>query len=170
MISDGRLEKIEKAVCSRLNEETTPAKVRVVECACSETLTPHQGRVTCGERQSLRRQGAVSIACRGSDLTDTHQANFNRLLDVARETYKENVGDIYALRNRLVEEHNLPFTLVYRDSDAGFIFSIKKADLDDTGGELPRGFIDATAQKGRWVFSSIELVSGIVSIFRGKST
>ncbi len=69
------------------------------------------------------------------------------------------MGDIYALRNRLAEEHNLPFTLVYRDSDAGFVFSIKKTDLDDAGGGLPRGFIDAIAQKGRWVFSSIELVS-----------
>ncbi len=87
-----------------------------------------------------------------------HQANFNRLLDVARETYKENVGDIYALRNRLAEEHNLPFTLVYRDSDAGFIFAVKKTDLEDAGGELPRGFVDVTAQKGRWVFSSVELV------------
>ncbi|KAM5542142.1 hypothetical protein V8D89_004015 [Ganoderma adspersum] len=124
MISDGRLEKIEKAVCSRLNEETTPAK------------------------GGLHAVNARVYAVK---------ANFNRLLDVARETYKENVGDIYALRNRLVEEHGLPFTLVYRDSDAGFIFSIKKADLDDAGGELPRGFIDATAQKGRWVFSSIEL-------------
>ncbi|PIL30772.1 hypothetical protein GSI_06940 [Ganoderma sinense ZZ0214-1] len=124
MISDARLEKIEKAVCNRLNEETTLAK------------------------GGLHAVNARVYAVK---------ANFNRLLDVARETYKENVGDIYALRNRLVEEHNLPFALVYRDSDAGFIFSIKKADLDDAGGELPRGFIDATAQKGRWVFSSIEL-------------
>ncbi|KAI0735804.1 muts domain V-domain-containing protein [Earliella scabrosa] len=85
------------------------------------------------------------------------KANFNRLLDVARETYKENVGDIYALRNRLVQEHSLPLTLVYRDSDAGFIFALKKTDLEEAGGELPRGFIDVTAQKGRWVFSSIEL-------------
>ena len=80
------------------------------------------------------------------------------MLDVARETYKENVGDIYALRNRLVQEHSLPLTLVYRDSDAGFIFALKKTDLEEAGGELPRGFIDVTAQKGRWVFSSIELV------------
>ncbi|KAI1790487.1 muts domain V-domain-containing protein, partial [Ganoderma leucocontextum] len=124
MISDNRLEKIEKLVCDRLNEETTPAK------------------------GGLNAMNARVYAVK---------ANFNRLLDVARETYKENVGDIYALRNRLAEEHNLPFTIVYRDSDAGFVFSIKKTDLDDGGGELPRGFIDATAQKGRWVFSSIEL-------------
>ncbi|KAI9065774.1 hypothetical protein FKP32DRAFT_1665232 [Trametes sanguinea] len=85
------------------------------------------------------------------------RANFNRLLDVARETYKENVGDIYALRNRLSEECDLPLTLVYRDTDAGFVFALKKSDLEDAGGELPRGFIDVTAQKGRLVFSSIEL-------------
>ncbi|KAL7285904.1 hypothetical protein ACG7TL_001015 [Trametes sanguinea] len=86
-----------------------------------------------------------------------YAANFNRLLDVARETYKENVGDIYALRNRLSEELDLPLTLVYRDADAGFVFALKKTDLEDAGGELPRGFIDVTAQKGRMVFSSIEL-------------
>ncbi|KAI0641090.1 muts domain V-domain-containing protein [Trametes meyenii] len=85
------------------------------------------------------------------------KANYNRLLDVARETYKENVGDIYSLRHRLTQEHELPFALVYRDADAGFIFALKKTDLNDAGGELPHGFIDVTAQKGRLVFSSIEL-------------
>lgn len=74
------------------------------------------------------------------------------------------------MRNRLAEEHNLPFTLVYRDSDAGFIFSIKKVDLDEVGGELPRGFIDAMAQKGRWVFSCIELVSRIISMYSVKKS
>ncbi|KAJ8463218.1 hypothetical protein ONZ51_g10391 [Trametes cubensis] len=85
------------------------------------------------------------------------KANFNRLLDVARETYKENVGDIYALRSRLAEEHDLPLSLVYRDTDAGFVFIVKKAELDDIGGQLPSGFIDVVAQKGRLVFSSLEL-------------
>ncbi|KAI0668609.1 muts domain V-domain-containing protein [Trametes maxima] len=85
------------------------------------------------------------------------KANYNRLLDVARETYKENVGDIYSLRNRLTQEHELPFALVYRDADAGFVFALKKTELEDAGGELPHGFIDVTAQKGRLVFSSIEL-------------
>lgn len=69
------------------------------------------------------------------------------------------MGDIYALRARLAEEHDLPLTLVYRDSDAGFVFALKKTDLTDAGGELPRGFIDVTAQKGRVTFATIELVS-----------
>jgi hypothetical protein len=82
------------------------------------------------------------------------QANYNRLLDVARETYKENVGDIFALSHALSQEQDLPFTLVYQEG--GFVFTLKKADLE---GELPRGFVNVTARKGKWVFSSIELVN-----------
>ncbi|KZT09019.1 uncharacterized protein LAESUDRAFT_742230 [Laetiporus sulphureus 93-53] len=80
------------------------------------------------------------------------KANYNRLLDVARETYKENVGDIFTLNRELSEQHNLPFTLVYQDS--GFVFALKKADLE---GELPRGFLSVVQHKGRWLFSSLEL-------------
>jgi DNA mismatch repair protein MSH4 len=76
------------------------------------------------------------------------------LLDVARETYKENVGDIHQLHRALSEKHNLPLMLVYQEG--GFVFALKK---DDLGGELPRGFINPIAQKGRWVFTSMELVS-----------
>ncbi|KAJ3820212.1 muts domain V-domain-containing protein [Lentinula raphanica] len=80
------------------------------------------------------------------------KANYNRLLDVARETYKENVGDIYALCNTLTQTHELPLTLVYQET--GFIFSLRKADLE---GELPKGFINVTLKKGKWQFSSMEL-------------
>ncbi|KAI0932941.1 hypothetical protein AcW2_001415 [Taiwanofungus camphoratus] len=80
------------------------------------------------------------------------RANYNRLLDVARETYKENVGDIFTLNRVLSEQHDLPLSLVYQD--AGFVFALKKSDLE---GELPRGFVNVTMQKGRWLFSSVEL-------------
>jgi hypothetical protein len=82
------------------------------------------------------------------------QANCNRLLDVARETYKENVGDIHQLHRALSDKHNLPLILVYQEG--GFVFALKKDDLD---GDLPKSFINLTAQKGRWVFTSMELVS-----------
>jgi DNA mismatch repair protein MSH4 len=81
------------------------------------------------------------------------QANCNRLLDVARETYKENVGDIYQLSNHLSEQHKLPLTPVYQGS--GFVFTLKKDELE---GELPKGFINVAMQKGKWLFSSLELV------------
>ncbi|ESK84664.1 hypothetical protein Moror_13284 [Moniliophthora roreri MCA 2997] len=80
------------------------------------------------------------------------KANYNRLLDVARETYKENVGDIYSLANSLSDAHMLPLTLVYQET--GFVFSLKKTELD---GELPRGFINVALKRGKWQFSSMEL-------------
>ncbi|KAG1746861.1 muts domain V-domain-containing protein [Suillus lakei] len=80
------------------------------------------------------------------------KANRNRLLDVARGTFKENVADIYQLNNALSERHSLPVTLVYQES--GFVFALKKDELED---ELPKGFINVSAQRGRWLFSSIDL-------------
>ena len=60
------------------------------------------------------------------------------------------------------EEHSLPLALVYQES--GFVFALKKADLD---GELPKGFLNVTSNKGRWMFTSMELVGRIQS-FRVK--
>ncbi|KIO01684.1 hypothetical protein M404DRAFT_16192 [Pisolithus tinctorius Marx 270] len=80
------------------------------------------------------------------------RANRHRLLDVARETFKENVGDIMQLNAVLSEKHGLPLTLVYQEN--GFVFTLKKDELE---GELPKGFINITSQKGRWLFSSMEL-------------
>ena len=85
--------------------------------------------------------------------TPLFQANRNRLLDVARETFKENVGDIFQLNTALSEKHGLPITLVYQES--GFVFALKKDELE---GELPKGFLNLLGQKGRWIFSSMELV------------
>ena len=56
------------------------------------------------------------------------QANYNRLLDVARETYKENVGDVFQLHRSLCDQHDLPMQVIYQGN--GFSFSLKKADLD----------------------------------------
>lgn len=81
------------------------------------------------------------------------KANCNRLLDVARETYKENVADIYQLNRVLSEKHGLPLTLVYQNT--GFVFALKKTELE---GKLPEGFVNVELKKGRWIFSSMELV------------
>lgn len=83
------------------------------------------------------------------------QANRNPLLDVARETYKENVGDIHALHRALCEKHDLPMMLVYQEG--GFVFAIKKGDMEDM--KLPWGFVNVSMQKGRWLFNTMELVS-----------
>jgi len=81
------------------------------------------------------------------------KAHQNRLLDVARETYKENVGDIYQLNRALSVEHDLPLTLVYQDS--GFVFSVKASEVD---GELPQGFLNVTRKKAKYTFTTMELV------------
>ncbi|KAG2030937.1 muts domain V-domain-containing protein [Suillus americanus] len=80
------------------------------------------------------------------------KANRNRLLDVARGTFKENVADIYQLNHALSERYSLPLTLVYQES--GFVFALKKDELED---ELPKGFINVSTQRGRWLFSSMDL-------------
>lgn len=82
------------------------------------------------------------------------------MLDVARETYKENIADIFTLNRELNKQYELPMTLVYQET--GFVFQLKKSDLD---GELPRGFLDVVVRKGKWVFSSMELVSFVSSLF-----
>jgi DNA mismatch repair protein MSH4 len=81
------------------------------------------------------------------------QANYNRLLDVARETYRENVDDIFALTKALVAEHDLPLTIVWQNGE--FVFVVKTTEHE---GELPASFINVTKQKGRWVFTSMNLV------------
>ena len=78
-------------------------------------------------------------------------------MDVARETYKENVSDIFALSTSLSTEHDLPLVLVYQETAGGFVFTLKKSDLEDRG-ELPRGSINVSQKKGKWVFGSLELV------------
>lgn len=87
------------------------------------------------------------------------KANFNRLLDVARETFKENIADIYQLGRELSEAHGLPLVLVYHDS--GFVFHVKKSEAED---DLPAEFINVTQKKGRVVFSTLDLVSLLSSI------
>lgn len=57
------------------------------------------------------------------------------------------------LGTNLCERHGLPMRLVYQEG--GFIFSLKKDELE---GELPRCFLNVSSQKGRWVFSNMELV------------
>ncbi|KAG8701977.1 MutS protein msh4 [Ceratobasidium sp. 395] len=83
------------------------------------------------------------------------RANFNRFLDVARETYRENVTDIIDLQNELTKEHGLPLGLQYQEN--GFVFTLKKGDAPE-GGKLPAPFINVSAKKNqKWTFSHLEL-------------
>ncbi|CAL1696962.1 unnamed protein product [Somion occarium] len=79
------------------------------------------------------------------------EANCNRLLDVARETYKVNFSDIFNLNSELSKKHEL-LTLVHQDT--GFIFQLK---FELEGNELPRGFINVVDKKRKYTFSSLDL-------------
>ncbi|KAG8891086.1 MutS protein msh4 [Tulasnella sp. 332] len=81
------------------------------------------------------------------------RANYDRLLDVARETYKENVDDIMDLEHSLTAEHGVTFTSVYQES-GGFWFTIRKDELQ---GELPRGCVNVTSKGTKWKFTTMEL-------------
>ena len=74
---------------------------------------------------------------------------------MARETYRENVGDIYQLCRELSEHHDLPFQLSYSDA-GGHVLTLKKTELE---GQIPKGFINVTSKGSKWSFSSLELVS-----------
>ncbi|KAL5518469.1 MSH4 [Sanghuangporus vaninii] len=84
------------------------------------------------------------------------RANQNCLLDVARETYKENVADIFDLNRSLSSEHGLPLQLVHQMH--GFIFTLRKRDFETVGTPtLPKHFINTTAKQGKWFFETIDL-------------
>ncbi|KAJ7271034.1 muts domain V-domain-containing protein [Mycena rebaudengoi] len=103
--------------------------------------------------ENLNEDGAPAKGGIAAVNARVYAANCNRLLDVARETYKENVGDIFALNRTLAETHGLPLTLLYQES--GFVFTLKKSEIE---GELPRGFINASLKKAKWTFSSMDLI------------
>lgn len=80
--------------------------------------------------------------------------DFNRMLDVARETYKENVDDILELNAQLSQEYSIPLSLEYQERGGGFWFTVVKDHLE---GELPRGFLNVTTKGAKWCFTSMEL-------------
>ena len=59
------------------------------------------------------------------------------------------------MHRSLDEKHDLHIQLVYQES--GFLFAVKKGDLVE--GRLPWGFINQSMQRGKWLFTSMELVS-----------
>ncbi|KAH9045814.1 muts domain V-domain-containing protein [Lactarius hengduanensis] len=123
-------------ICDMLSDQ----RLAEIERLVSESLN---------EGASLQKTGIAAVNARVYAV----KANCNPLLDVARETYKENVGDIHALHASIQKEDNLPVQLVYQES--GFLFSVKKADFDER--KLPRGFINTSMQKGKWLFTTMEL-------------
>lgn len=158
MINDNRLEAIENLIASGLNEENVQNPPRVSKKFgiprrdLDADLQTGLGAVTVRVFAVKVNSTCSQFSCLVG-LNMKSKANFNRLLDVARETFKENIADIYELGRELSEAHALPLCLVYQDS--GFIFQLKKLEVE---GELPAEFINITEKKGGIVFSTLDLV------------
>ena len=66
------------------------------------------------------------------------QVNYNCLLDVARDSYKENVVDIFQLHRSLNETDGLLLQQVHQEQ--GSVPTLRKTDLEEAGmTELPKG-------------------------------
>ncbi|KAK0551642.1 MutS protein msh4 [Tilletia horrida] len=89
------------------------------------------------------KMGKSGLAARTARLYAV-KSHRNALLDVARETYKENIKDIYDLSSELSETHNLPLTLKF--ATTGFVFELRK-DQVQSQRDLPRVFVNVV--KGR---------------------
>lgn len=148
-LSDERIEKIEALIGKSLNEDATSQKV---------SNSRKFGRHTALISSVLQGGGLGALNARVYAV----KANYNCLLDVARETFKENVGDIFQLNRDLCDQHELSIQLVHQEG--GFVFALKKTDFEESGKpELPKGFVNVSSKKGKWVFETMELVSNLRS-------
>jgi DNA mismatch repair protein MSH4 len=92
------------------------------------------------------------------------KAERKRLLDVARETYKENINDVDELLKELQTKYPelLDDVELAYAATSGFTFTIHEAILmEKTAGtlELPREFTKSGKKGRKIVFSCVDLVS-----------
>lgn len=151
LLNDRRLEIIEGLLAESLNDDVGVGKV----CTTFIPYHPLSDLMrTCTTPQ--KRSGLAAI----NNKVYAVKANYNRMLDVARETYKENVSDIHELAQTLSSEHDLPLSITYVERGGGFWFNVPKNEVggEGGGGELPRGFLNVSSKGAKFVFTSLELV------------
>ncbi|KAG0018532.1 hypothetical protein BGZ80_007059 [Entomortierella chlamydospora] len=83
------------------------------------------------------------------------KAGCNGLLDVARQTYKETINDIFEVVNRYVEEFNISLKVQF-NTTMGYYLSTSVDQLE--GGELPLIFINVVKKSKTMTFTTLELV------------
>ncbi|KAF9356455.1 MutS protein msh4 [Mortierella sp. AD094] len=83
------------------------------------------------------------------------KAGCNGLLDVARQTYKETINDIFEVVNRYVEEFNISLKVQF-NTTMGYYLSTNVDQLE--GGELPLIFINVVKKSKTMTFTTLELV------------
>ncbi|KAG0202103.1 MutS protein msh4 [Mortierella sp. GBA30] len=83
------------------------------------------------------------------------KAGCNGLLDVARQTYKETINDIFDLVNRYVEEYGVQLRVQFNVT-MGYYLSTTVDQLD--GAELPLIFINIVKKAKMLTFTTLELI------------
>ncbi|CAG8611279.1 2676_t:CDS:10 [Ambispora gerdemannii] len=83
------------------------------------------------------------------------KAGFNGLLDVARQTYKETINDIYELVNGYTEQYKVPLKIQFNPA-TGFHLSTSIGNLQDR--TLPLVFINVSKKRKTLTFTTLELM------------
>ncbi|KAF9983341.1 MutS protein msh4 [Modicella reniformis] len=83
------------------------------------------------------------------------KAGCNGLLDVARQTYKETINDIFEVVNRYVDEYNVHLKVQFSVT-MGYYLSTTVDQLE--GGELPLIFINVIKKNKKLTFTTLELM------------
>ncbi|KAF9359640.1 MutS protein msh4 [Mortierella sp. NVP85] len=83
------------------------------------------------------------------------KAGCNGLLDVARQTYKETINDIFEVVNHYVDEYSLNLKVQFSVS-MGYYLSTNVDQLE--GGELPPIFINVVKKNKMVTFTTLELM------------
>ncbi|KAI9321902.1 muts domain V-domain-containing protein [Dichotomocladium elegans] len=85
------------------------------------------------------------------------KAGVNGLLDVARQTYKETMEDIYELANEYSESSGLPIKLQF-SATKGFFLCLSEGHLKHGQYDLPPTFINVAKKKKQFIFTTLELL------------
>ncbi|KAJ3344291.1 MutS protein msh4 [Gonapodya sp. JEL0774] len=83
-------------------------------------------------------------------------SNRTPLLDIARQTYQENVHDVFQLASTLSDTHGLPFKLLWADR-TGFQLSVSREAVEASQNGLPAIFVNASWKKKTVVGTTVEL-------------
>ncbi|GJJ09382.1 hypothetical protein Clacol_003604 [Clathrus columnatus] len=81
------------------------------------------------------------------------KASINRLLDVARETFRENIGDVYQLCQDISEKYEIQVQINHH-ATGNYFFLLKRGTLPNAP---PKEFIHVTTKGNKISFSTLEL-------------
>jgi DNA mismatch repair protein MSH4 len=135
ILQDERADRMLQAIGETINEDavTTLQKGALAVRNTRIYALRAEKRLLC-----VRLLSPISFALVANELT----CGMRRIrLDVARETYKENLNDAFELCEDMKAKHGIEMGLQY--SGGTFVFSVPKTELEDK--ELPRVFTNVVS-------------------------